>query len=460
MQSYDSFMISLLTKWHVPGAALAVGYKGRLVFARGYGYADLDQRMPVEPNSLFRIASISKPFTAVAILKLVEEGRLSLDDRAFNILGLQPPSWLHVTDPRIWNVTIRELLNHSGGWDRDKTFDPMFNPFMIAQSMHISPPPSCNSIIQYMMAQRLQYDPGTQYAYSNFGYCILGRVIERITGQHYEDFVRSSVLVPMGITDMRVGHTLPTFRAPGEVHYYDFSADGLAAPVFSNMTKNVAWPYGGFYLEAMDSHGGWIASAIDLVRFAMSVDGAKPPAFLKPETLQMMLARPALPLWPTGQNYYALGWSVNNGNWFHAGLLPGSTTLLVRPSYGSAYSGVCWAVVFNTWYGTDENNTEFSTEFDNGLWQALSKVTSWPSWDLFNSNATSTTESATPTSTKQFSTLTSTTNAPITMSVQLVSLAGLDVVYAVAAIGVLTLLAVSVIVFIRKRKGKHGWDTT
>jgi N-acyl-D-amino-acid deacylase len=294
MASYDQIIPAFMSKYDAHGGAVAVVKDGRLVFARGYGYADTESGAAVQPNSLFRIASLSKQITAVTILKLVEDGRLSLDDKAFSILDLKPPSGMQVQDQRIFSITIRELLEHSGSWDRDKTFDPMFEPFRIAQALGVQSPPTKEQIIQYMLTQPLQFSPGTQYVYSNFGYLVLGRLIEKVTGQPYEDYVRANVLAPMGITDMRIGHTLLSGALQNEVHYYDYPNAPTVQLVF-NPNVQVPSPYGGFYLEDMDSHGGWIASAIDIVRFAASVDGAKPPPYLNSTSIQIMTARPPPP---------------------------------------------------------------------------------------------------------------------------------------------------------------------
>ncbi|HEY8021713.1 MAG TPA: serine hydrolase domain-containing protein, partial [Thermoanaerobaculia bacterium] len=119
LASYDRIVPALLAKWGVPGAAVAVVKDGRLVLARGYGWADRQERRPVEPDSLFRIASLSKSLTSAAILGLVEEGRLRLDDRAFDLLGLAPRPGARA-NPDLRRITLRNLLQHSGGWDRDK----------------------------------------------------------------------------------------------------------------------------------------------------------------------------------------------------------------------------------------------------------------------------------------------------------------------------------------------------
>ena len=113
----------------MPGGAVAVVKDGRLILARGYGWADVESHEPVAPDSLFRIASLSKSLTAAAILKLVEDHRLGLDDRVFPLLAMGP-----ARDPRLARITVRNLLQHTGGWDRDQTFDPMFRSLEIARN--------------------------------------------------------------------------------------------------------------------------------------------------------------------------------------------------------------------------------------------------------------------------------------------------------------------------------------
>jgi N-acyl-D-amino-acid deacylase len=383
MESYDRIIPAFMAKYSIPGGAVAVVKDGRLVFARGYGYADTASNSPVQPYSLFRIASLSKQFTAVAILKLVEEHRLKLDDKAFSMLNFQPPKGAKVQDPRIFDITIRELLEHSGGWDRDKTFDPMFIPYTIAKAVGTSAPPSIDSIIQYMLTQPLQFAPGTQYVYSNFGYLVLGRVIEKVTGQRYADYVREHVLTQLGLDDVRIGHTQLAFAAPNEVHYYDYPRAPLVQSVFPNISERVPDPYGGFYLEDMDSHGAWIASAPDFVRFAASIDGAKPPNFLSPAMVQEMISRPPAPLWVGSDYWYGLGWLVRpvtntTSNWWHTGSLSGTMTIVVRAS-----DGVVWAALFNT---RSSNSDPTFTDLDNSLWDARKAVTSWPNHDLFPPN--------------------------------------------------------------------------
>lgn len=379
-ESFQKVITELMTRWGIPGGAVACVNQERLVLAEGYGFAEKEKALVSTPESLFRIASLSKPITAVAVLKLYERGLLSLDEKAFEILkDLKPPQGATV-DPRIYNITVRDLLQHSGGWDSDRSFDPMFESLEIAKKMGVRPPADAVTIIRYMLGQPLDFTPGARYAYSNFGYCVLGRIIEKVTGQGYESFVKAQVLKPMGISRMSIGHTLLKDRADKEVIYYDYPGAALTQSVFPDGGQMVPWPYGGFYLDAMDAHGGWIASIVDLMRFLTAVDGRSTrPDFLQASTINLMVSRPALPDWQNSSWYYALGWQVrpqgSDANWWHQGSLPGTSTILVR-----TYRGLSWVALFNL---RPQNADTFFIELDDSLWKAVNQVTEWPTYDLF-----------------------------------------------------------------------------
>jgi len=379
-ESFQEIIPDLMSKWGIPGGAVALVKDERLILAEGYGQADQLDNKIVVPESLFRIASVSKPITAVAVLKLYEDGLLDLDEKAFNILNdLEPPQGATVDD-RIYDITIRDLLQHSGGWDRALSFDPMFMSREIAEAMGVQSPAEAETIIRYMKGQPLDFSPGERYAYSNFGYCVLGRIIERVTGQSYEDFVKKTVLEPMGITSMSIGHTLLEDRADGEVRYYDHAGAFPVQSVFPGIEELVLWPYGGFYLEALDAHGGWIASVVDLMRFVTAVDEHDVrPDFLQPSTIELMVSRPELSNWENSSWYYALGWLIrptgDDANWWHNGSLPGTVGIIVR-----SYHGLAWAGLFNS---RPYNWGTFMGELDNALWEAVNDITEWPSHDLF-----------------------------------------------------------------------------
>jgi N-acyl-D-amino-acid deacylase len=365
----------------VPGGALAVVKDRRLVYARGYGWADREQREPARPDSLFRIASLSKPVTAVAVLQLVEQGKLSLEERALDLVQVEPfvPAG-QTPDPRLRRITVRQLLQHTGGWDRDQSFDPMFRAVETAEALGVPRPARARDVIRYMLGQRLDFEPGARHAYSNFGYCVLGRIVEHVSGLTYEQQVRGQVLAPIAIQDMRVGASLAGGRAPGEVHYYT-AKRAFGLNVFPAPPKKVPVPYGTFHLEAMDAHGGWLASAVDLARFAAALDDPRRSSLLKPETFETMYAPPPPPAWRTADgklqsHYYGCGWSVrpvgNEGraNYWHAGSLPGTFGLLVR-----RWDGVSWVVLFNQ---RSEQSKLPDGAIDSALHRAADAVTEWP----------------------------------------------------------------------------------
>ena len=174
----DSVVQSVLSDLKIPGASIAIARNGKLLYARGYGKANQDT--PVLPTHLFRIASISKPITAIAIMQLMEANKLRLSDKVTDILAFQPVLEGDAKPDQRWKeITIEQLLQHRAGFNRDKTFDPMFRSTDIAKVTRTSAPANPDAIIRYMMGRPLDFDPGTNYSYSNFGYCLLGRVIEK-----------------------------------------------------------------------------------------------------------------------------------------------------------------------------------------------------------------------------------------------------------------------------------------
>ena len=387
LEVYDRLVGEWMKKWNVPGGQIAVARHGRLVLVRSYGWANVEEQKPTTNDSLFRIASVSKPITAVAILRLVEAGRVDLDDQVFDRLPQFPLAEADGGDPRLAQITLRQLLAHTGGWDRDKSFDPMFNPFKAAEVLKVAPPADPATIIRFMQRQPLDFEPGQKYAYSNFGYCLLGRVIEQATGKSYADAVRELVLEPCGAASLELGRTRQADRPPREVRYYAQPANEQTRSVFADVKEQVAWPDGGFYLEALDAHGGWIGSAADLLRFVIAVEGSRGPGLLKGETLDLMTARPPAPVSQTGPTYYGLGWMIRTAdkphadwrqtNWWHTGSLPGTAALVVRAS-----NGTCWAALFNSRALADKSK-DSAAELDRLLWQAYGEIKQWPEHDHF-----------------------------------------------------------------------------
>jgi N-acyl-D-amino-acid deacylase len=380
LAGFDRVMTALMAAWDLPGSQLAVAQEGRLVLNRGYGLADRDQDLPVQPEALFRIASVSKAITAVAILALVDDGLLALDDKALSLLDLDPPAKAQV-DPRLAEITIEHLLVHAGGWDMAVGWDPQSPPWsgQAAVALGAPQPSTAETIVRFMLGIPLDFAPGSRSVYSNFGFNVLGRVIERVSGQPYEEFTRHRILAPSGIEAMRLGRSFRADRAPGEVCYY--------APAGQPPSPS-AFPGGGFVplgegayaVESFDAHGGWIASAADLVRFATAVDGQRGASLLSPATVAAMLHTPRPPSTGGAESTFGLGWDVEPGaegvGWSHAGALVGSTAAWLERTA----DGVTIAFVFNT---QPEDVAGFFPAAVMALRTAAAAVRTWPAHDLF-----------------------------------------------------------------------------
>jgi len=378
--SFDNTMRDFMQARNVSGGALAVTRNSKLVLARGYTYSDDYEDIIVQPTSLFRIASISKPITATAVLRLVQDNQLDLSAKLTVILTLTPPSG-QTPDPRLSDITVLNLLQHLGGWDREISFYPMRSDFAIAGALGVSLPISKTDIATYMTGQALQHTPGTTYAYSNYGYSLVGQIIEQITGQAYQDYVNQKVFRSLEVTQTQLGRTLPEFRLSNEVKYH--SQYG-GTTVFDNTGSVVPQPYGAFNVENYDSHGGWLASAVDLARFASTFDDPSTSPVLSQSSVNMMFALPEnidpgdyVP----GHKYYACGWEVRDWgsgfrNTWHGGSLSGTHTLMVR-----LWDGLNWCVLFNQ--RDDPSGLPYG-EIDNLLHAAADAVSSWPDHDLFD----------------------------------------------------------------------------
>lgn len=342
----DGAVKAFMAKYSVPGLSLAITKDEKLVYAKGYGIAD--DTTPVAPQSLFRLASVSKQITSIAIMRLMDQGKISPDDKVFGvgaILGTEYGTAPYTAN--LMEITVGQLLHHTaGGWENDDT-DPMFtHPEMTADQL----------ITWTLDNVPLMHPPGTSYAYSNFGYCVLGRVIEKITGMPYATAVRTLVLKPSGITDMSIAGNTLADRKPNEVEYYGQAGED---------------PY-AYNIARMDSHGGWLASATDLARILVHVDGfPRTPDILSARAIHIMTA-------PSGANHnYASGWAVNDGGaWWHQGSLPGTATEIARTVSRGRFNFV---ILTNT----RSPNPAFSADLDKLFWTAQATVTAWPRVDLF-----------------------------------------------------------------------------
>lgn len=358
-----------ISRWEMKGISIAVVKDDQLVYARGFGVAD-DQGTPVQPGHIFRLASVSKLITAVAIMKLVEEKKLSLDDTVFGPDGIIKDTVFNdVRDKKIYNITVRDLLTHAGGWTQGYG-DPAFYSLSIAQKVGDPAPATIESYYKYIASRRLSFPPGTRVSYSNMGYMFLGAVISTVSGQSYESFVQDKILVPNGIIDMHIGNSYSTKRYPNEVQYYE-QEGSLQIKEYTGSGKLVDKSDGGNPIELLSSAGGWVSSSVEFARLVTLIDGI-------PEVNDILTNASIETM---TDNTYAkgpLGWktTVKGGNWTRTGSMAGTSAMVKRMS-----NGLTWVFIANssTWKGS-----MFPTDINSLMQRIISHVDEWPDRDLFN----------------------------------------------------------------------------
>jgi len=287
-----------MQKFGAPALSVAIGHNGQITYLGAFGVPSRDSHEQLTASHTFRIASATKPFTSVAIFKLIEDGRLKPEDKVFGRLGVLGTTYgRQPYGPEIEQITIDHLLTQTcGGWNNGVD-DPMLSNLEMNH----------RELISWTLDNcPLKNPPGKVYAYSNFGYCLLGRVIEKLTAQKYSAHVQRTIFSLCGITDMQIAGNTLRERATTEVTYYK---RGWGNPYGMNVARE-------------DSNGGWIGTPADLVKFAMHVDGVGVDRrLLKPETVRRMTT-------PGRNPYYARGWFVDQtGRMSHGGSLPGCTAM-------------------------------------------------------------------------------------------------------------------------------------
>jgi len=349
----DAKITQVMKDFKIPGASIGIVKDGKLVYAKGYGFGNKEDKTIASATSLMRLASVSKPITSVAIMKLIEQNKLKLSDKVFgnnSILGSNYGS--KNLGSREKAVTVQQLLEHTAGgdaWDNNTTPNgsdtwgaPMFQKKNLSQ----------NKLIGWVLDDRNpSHTPGTYYQYSNFGYCLLGRIIEKKTGKSYESYLRNNILNQCGISQMFIGADKKKNRKYKEVVYYANDGDAYS-----------------LQMQRMDSHGGWIASSVDLMRFMVHVDGeTSKKDILKSSTINTMATSSSL-------SSYAKGWTVSGGNWSHGGGMGGTSTFLKKMDNGISY-------VFLT--NSTGNGAGQAGAMKKALEDGINAIKFWPNLDLF-----------------------------------------------------------------------------
>lgn len=353
LRDVDALVESFRYGYDVPGLSLAVSQHGRLVYARALGQADPAAGTPLSVRHRMRVASVSKPVTAAAILLLVQRGQLALTDQVLGAGGLLGTTYGTAPyDADETAITVDHLLTHTAGFRRPP--DPMFEQPSLDHA----------ALLGWVIDNTVPAStPGTVYDYSNVGYCLLGRVVEQVTGQAYDDFVRRSVLTPAGATSMQLAGDTAADRAPDEVAYVGQGGED---------------PY-GMRVRRMDAHGGWIATPIDLLRFLRAVDGREGGLDLLDATHATLMSTPPAGVVDMAGNptSYARGCAVATDYWDHNGALPGTMAVIRRLP-----DGVGHAAAMNTRKG-GAGEGPMLTAVQGLLDEVTTRLGPLPSYDLF-----------------------------------------------------------------------------
>lgn len=357
LERFDEIMLELMRQHEAPGASLSLAKEGRLVYARGFGWASVEPRRPVGPETRFGLASVSKAITGVGILRLVDQGRLGLDDPAFERLADLRPMPGERIDPRTRTITIRQLLNHSAGYEGQPNVQEVARRFNLPVAKLRE-----DHLVAFFLGRPLDYDPGTEQHYSNYGFVVLGAILERLVGLAYGPAVHRLVFEPMGVRGPRLGHG--GAYGPDTAHRYGEKGNELPP---------IDLPGG--------AAGGWIASSVEMVRFLAALDGARP--FLSEAVQREMLAPPPPPLKqrPNGA-WFGLGWDVVHQTPHGPSYAKDGGIAGVRSYIGHMPGNVDWAVVFNGGRnvpgqpGQDANAAKH-------LQEGIRQTQRWPETDFF-----------------------------------------------------------------------------
>lgn len=373
IQAIDKTLERLLKREGLKGGAtVAISKDGKLVYAKGIGYSNVEDSIPMVPYNTMRIASVSKLITAIAVMKLVEEGRIGLHQKVFGPTGvLNDDKYLAYKDKRMGEVTVYQLLNHSGGWTA-RYGDPMFMPQSIARQMGKELPISMEDIIRFMQNKSMHFKPGTASIYSNFGYGILGEIVAKAARMPYEDYVRSQIMAPLGIFDSHIGFSYPSERLKNETLYYEADTSHVAID-YSGTGEMVRRAYGGTDIQTLGSAGGWIASATDLLKLALTIDGFETvPDQLKSVYIDTMVCNQV--------GFDPLGWRKVIGNcWYRSGTLAATSAMI-----GRLDNGINYVVILNC---SNHRGPELATIIRLIMDQSIKTIDNWPETNLLLNDA-------------------------------------------------------------------------
>lgn len=368
-EKFDAAIRRFMRYWDIKGASFALMKNDSLIYAKGYGYSNIQDSTECEVSNVFRVASVSKLITAVAVMRLCETGKLSTDDFVFGEEGILCDSvFLNIRDKNIKKITVNHLLRHTGGFANPHG-DAAFNTDLVARYLGKELPLSMDDMVEYATRIRLRAKPGGWYNYSNLGYIILSKVIEKASGLPYEKYVKDSVLAPIGCYDIHLAHNYSDEFLENEVQYYEVK-EAEPVPSFDGSDTLVMKSRGGNDVHGLYGAGGWVASPVELLKLVAAIDNCPVKReFLSQESIDFMTLQ--------DKQTKPAGWaSVTPKEWLRSGSMSGTSALIKAQA-----DGYTWAFISNSssWTGP-----ALSRQMNRDITKAINRVKKWPEVDYFS----------------------------------------------------------------------------
>ncbi len=337
LEGLDRKVESYLNRWAMKGASLAITRNDSLLYAKGYGWADEELGIRMEPSHILRMASVSKLITAAGIMVLQDRDSLSIKDTVFGPSGILKDAEFAsvIRDRNHHKITIEHLLRHQGGFYRD----PLFSSRDVKHQLQLDCPPCKEDFFRLVLKHNLRFMPGSWQKYSNFGYLLLSEIIEQVSGMSYEEFIRKEVLAPAGCFDMHIAGSYYEDRKENEVRYYTHEGDGKYIEEYNDSGVMVERCYGGNNIPLLSGAGAWCGSPAEIARLVASIDGRpEVPDIISQEAFEQMIEY-------FDKETFSLGWNdtAPEKGWSRTGTLSG-TCALVR----QFPDGECWVMITNT----------------------------------------------------------------------------------------------------------------
>lgn len=338
----DRKVNSFMRQWQIKGASLSIMRNDSLLYSKGYGWADEQKGIAMEPGHILRMASVSKLITAAGIMVLQERDSLSIKDTVFGPSGILNDSLFNslIKDKNYHKITVEHLLRHQGGFPRD----PLFSSRDVMNQLRMDHAPLKEDFYKVVLNRPIRFEPGSWQRYSNLGYLLLSDIIAKVSGMSYEDFIQENVLKPAGCFDMHIASNYYEDKRENEVRYYTHEGDGKFIEEYNKSGRIVERCYGGNNITLLEGAGAWCGSTAELARFVAAIDGRDGVKdIISAESLAQMTDY-------FDKDTFALGWNdtTPEKGWSRTGTLAGTSALV---KYFP--DGECWILITNTstWKG-------------------------------------------------------------------------------------------------------------